>query len=98
MPKKIPTVVVKNKQGHLMRINVTDFDPKIHKPAGEDAPKAAERPREPEPDSVETLKKKVAAATTLKALESIANEMGVELPEDAKTLVAARAHLLAYAP
>ncbi len=95
----LPTVVVKNKQGHLLVINVSDFDPKIHEPAGDEAPEAAAPPPDqPAPDVREAFEVKVAAATSLKALRSIADEIGVQLPADAKTLVAARAYLLTNAP
>lgn len=87
MAKSVPTVLVKNKKGHVMRINVGDFDSKIHTPAGHLTGKEAPKPSG-------DLESKVAAAGTFKALGAIADEFELDLPEDIKPLAAAKAHLL----
>jgi uncharacterized protein YidB (DUF937 family) len=85
MAKAVPTVVVKNKQGHLMRINVVDFDGKIHKPAGEAAAKSEKKSGAAE---------QIDAARSFKALEAIADEHGLKFDEALKPLTASKAHLL----
>jgi hypothetical protein len=95
MGKSIPTMVVKNKQGHLMRINATDYDPKKHVPAGEAAAEASKpKAKEPTKEEADDFQKKVTTAMSHKALEAIADEIGVEIPEDLKTLADVRAFLL----
>jgi hypothetical protein len=83
---RVPTVVVKNKKGHVMRINVADFDSKVHT-AIEAAEGAGRGPKK-------GIEQQIDAAGTFKALESIAKAHNLEWPGDIKPLKAAKAHLL----
>jgi hypothetical protein len=52
VPQTVPTRrVIFIKEGHSARINVTDFDPALHRPVEDEAPEPApELPESPEPE------------------------------------------------
>jgi hypothetical protein len=72
----IPTMTVKNKKGHLMRINVADFDAKEHESIGD----VTEAP--PPKVFAEDIEAKIAAAKTKATLAAIATQYGLDISEE----------------
>ena len=83
-PGPIPTVTVVNRKGHVMNINVGDFDPKLHKRV-----EAVEAPHD-KPDTAAAI----SAATTIEELRGLAKASGLMLHPAVRRVDTAKARLL----